>query len=183
MKLFPPPGKGLEPEICLRIKVHLRRCPQNDQYYHSSLCIAILQVKSTRTYGYGSQQRGITSQKLTMQTHTNKNTSENEKREAIRKWQLFVNAKNKIKFTIYYHCKKYQRCFNRKAFWMEMCTIEIVVTNRYNKIFSVTVYLVRFNTNHKCHFPIHMLTRVFKFTTYIMKKMILQLIMKTANNF
>ena len=66
---------------------------------------------------------------------------------------------------------------------MEMCTIEIVVTNRYNKIFSVTVYLVRFNTNHKCHFPIHMLTRVFKFTTYIMKKMILQLIMKTANNF
>ena len=54
-----------------------------------------MQAKSGSTFSYGSRQRGILSQKLTVQTHTNKNTNESEKRETITKWQLFVNAKVK----------------------------------------------------------------------------------------
>ena len=45
-------------------------------------------------------------------------------------------------------------------------------------LFSLTVYLLRFNNNKKRHFLAYMLTRVFNFTTYDGTT----LIMKTEKN-
>ena len=50
---------------------------------------------------------------------------------------LYINVKN-------------SRDIYPQEILMEICTIEIVEMNRDNKIVSVNVYLVRFNTKNLC---------------------------------